>query len=127
MGALNSAHIHGTDVPVEEPSTASLAEVGDHNPSARRLAGAAAGDVGELALEGWQRRSAISFSRGDERGLGGQRRDIIGNKGPLVAGEGRCDLGNHFGKIDLKHSKPTLQLPANNHLAASVNAVNLEN
>ncbi len=34
-----------------------------------------------------------------------QRRDIIGNKGPLLAGEGRCDLGNHFGKIDLKHSK----------------------
>src|SRR5882672_10423491 len=36
-GSLNSAHIHGTDVPVEEPSTASIAEVirsssrqGDH-------------------------------------------------------------------------------------------------
>ena len=27
-GSLNSAHIHGTDVPVEEPSTASLTEVG---------------------------------------------------------------------------------------------------
>src|SRR5258706_9735271 len=26
-GSLNSAHIHGTDVPVEEPSTASIAEV----------------------------------------------------------------------------------------------------
>jgi hypothetical protein len=27
-GSPNSAHIHGTDVPVEEPSTASIAEVG---------------------------------------------------------------------------------------------------
>jgi hypothetical protein len=27
-GSLNSAHIHGTDVPVEEPSTASSTEVG---------------------------------------------------------------------------------------------------
>jgi hypothetical protein len=26
-GSLNSAHIHGTHVPVEEPSTASIAEV----------------------------------------------------------------------------------------------------
>jgi hypothetical protein len=26
-GSLNSAHIHGTDVPVEEPSTASNSEV----------------------------------------------------------------------------------------------------
>src|SRR5271156_3138055 len=26
-GSLNSAHIHGTDVPVEEPSTASSTEV----------------------------------------------------------------------------------------------------
>src|SRR6185369_6894321 len=26
-GSLNSAHIHGTDVPVEEPSTASTTEV----------------------------------------------------------------------------------------------------
>jgi hypothetical protein len=26
-GSLNSAHIHGTDVPVEEPSTASNPEV----------------------------------------------------------------------------------------------------
>jgi hypothetical protein len=26
-GSLNSAHIHGTDVPVEEPSTASKAEL----------------------------------------------------------------------------------------------------
>src|SRR5271155_4628407 len=29
-GSLNSAHIHGTDVPVEEPSTASTAEVVGH-------------------------------------------------------------------------------------------------
>jgi hypothetical protein len=28
-GGLNSAHIHGTDVPVEEPSTASSTEVSD--------------------------------------------------------------------------------------------------
>src|SRR5512132_4652205 len=27
-GSLNSAHIHGTDVPVEEPSTASTADIG---------------------------------------------------------------------------------------------------
>jgi hypothetical protein len=26
-GSLNSAHIHGTDVPVKEPSTASTADV----------------------------------------------------------------------------------------------------
>jgi hypothetical protein len=26
-GSLNSAHIHGTDVPVEEPSTASIPDV----------------------------------------------------------------------------------------------------
>src|SRR5260221_12435294 len=26
-GSLNSAHIHGTDVPVEEPSTASRADI----------------------------------------------------------------------------------------------------
>src|SRR6185503_20467198 len=28
-GSLNSAHIHGTDVPVEEPPTASISEVPD--------------------------------------------------------------------------------------------------
>jgi hypothetical protein len=27
-GSLNSAHIHGTDVPVEEPSTASTTDIG---------------------------------------------------------------------------------------------------
>jgi hypothetical protein len=26
-GSLNSAHIHGTDVPVEEPSTASTTDI----------------------------------------------------------------------------------------------------
>jgi hypothetical protein len=27
VGALNSTHIHGTSVPVEEPSTASIADI----------------------------------------------------------------------------------------------------
>jgi hypothetical protein len=31
VGSLNSAHIHGTDVPVEEPSTASNSDVDTHN------------------------------------------------------------------------------------------------
>jgi hypothetical protein len=30
VGALNSAHIHGTHVPVEEPSTASKADMKKH-------------------------------------------------------------------------------------------------
>jgi hypothetical protein len=28
-GGLNSTHIHGTPVPVEEPSTASIGDIGD--------------------------------------------------------------------------------------------------
>ena len=35
-GSLNSAHIHGTDVPVEEPSTASNPEVGGLRGEERR-------------------------------------------------------------------------------------------
>src|SRR6202051_5420787 len=34
-GSLNSAHIRGTDVPVEEPSTASNSEVGGRNREVR--------------------------------------------------------------------------------------------
>src|SRR5258705_8004386 len=34
-GSLNSAHIHGTDVPVEEPSTASNSDVGGRNREVR--------------------------------------------------------------------------------------------
>src|SRR5277367_3492435 len=37
-GSLNSAHIHGTDVPVEEPSTASNSEVVEVIRSPRLLA-----------------------------------------------------------------------------------------
>jgi hypothetical protein len=33
-GSLNSAHIHGTHVPVEEPSTASEGDVGLEVPDA---------------------------------------------------------------------------------------------
>src|SRR5436189_2863796 len=44
-GSLNSAHIHGTHVPVEEPSTASIGDIArclklqptTHAPSSRRL------------------------------------------------------------------------------------------
>src|SRR5471030_1371051 len=32
-GSLNSAHIHGTDVPVEEPSTASITDVTKYDAS----------------------------------------------------------------------------------------------
>jgi hypothetical protein len=38
-GGLNSTHIHGTRVPVEEPSTASIAEVGSPTYSFRARRG----------------------------------------------------------------------------------------
>jgi len=35
-GSFNGAHIHGTDVPVEEPSTASIGDIGTKSGQRRR-------------------------------------------------------------------------------------------
>src|SRR5271154_3209826 len=49
-GSLNSAHIHGTDVPVEEPSTASIPEVAE--PETRPLPGLAEPRVDLITKQG---------------------------------------------------------------------------
>src|SRR3979490_1671410 len=51
-GSLNSTLIHGTHVPVEEPSTASETEVASPRIAPHALAGVGGGDCRELALEG---------------------------------------------------------------------------
>src|SRR6478672_4237867 len=46
-GSLNSAHIHGTDVPVEEPSTASTADITHRGHHFRKAPG---GDIMQVGL-----------------------------------------------------------------------------